>query len=172
MDGTLQRDALLAFVIASVWACAPARTESTMTSAIDIEARNRDVVLAAFMAWRDGTGSPFDLLADDASWTIVGHSEASRTYPSRAAFLAEVIEPFNARMREPLRPTIRTLYADGDTVIVFFDASGVARDGQPYQNTYAWFWQLSDGRVIRAHAFFDSVVFNDLWRRVAPGRPE
>jgi hypothetical protein len=25
------------------------------------------------------------------------------------------------------------------TVIVFFDASGTARDGRPYANTYAWF---------------------------------
>jgi ketosteroid isomerase-like protein len=82
--------------------------------------------------------------------------------------MREVIRPFNARMREGLRPTVRSLHADGDTVIIFFDAKGVARDGKVYANTYAWFWEMRDGRVVKAHAFFDSITFNDLWRRVPP----
>ena len=80
--------------------------------------------------------------------------------------MGEVIRPFNARMRDHLRPTIRHVYADGDTVVIFFDAVGVAKNGETYSNTYAWFWEMVDGRVVRAHAFFDSIVFNDLWRRV------
>lgn len=131
------------------------------------EARNIALTKAAFAAWRDGTGSPYDLLAEDASWTIVGRSEASRTYPSRAAFIDEVIKPFVARMREQLKPTIRSLHADGDSVVIFFDAGGIARDGLPYTNTYAWIWQMKDGKVVNAHAFFDSIAFNDLWRRVS-----
>ena len=133
------------------------------------EARNRTLVEAAFTAWRDGSGSPYDLLADDVSWTIVGRSDASKTYPSREAFMSEVIRPFNARMREGLRPTIRNLYVDGDAVVIFFDAAGVAADGESYANTYAWFWEMRDGRVVKAHAFFDSIAFNELWRRVPQG---
>jgi hypothetical protein len=133
-----------------------------------IEERNKAIVQASFDAWRAGTGSPYELLADDASWTIVGHSAASKTYPSRQAFLSEVIQPFNARMSVGLKPTIRQIYADGDTVIVFFDASGTARDGQPYANTYAWFLDMQDGKVTNASAFFDSTVFNDFWQRVRP----
>jgi uncharacterized protein len=132
------------------------------------EAHNKAIVQASFDAWRAGTGSPYDLLADDASWTIVGHSLASRTYPSRSAFLSEVIRPFNARMREALKPAIRNIYSDGDAVIVFFDASGTARDGKPYVNTYAWFLDMRDGKVVKASACFDSIEFNDLWQRVAP----
>lgn len=132
------------------------------------EGRNRLLVEAAFAAWRNGTGSPFDLLADDARWTIVGHSDASGSYPSREAFMSEVIRPFNARMRDGLKPTVRGLYTQGPAVIIFFDASGLALDGQTYANTYAWFWQMCDGRIVEAHAFYDSIVFNDLWRRVRP----
>jgi uncharacterized protein len=61
--------------------------------------------------------------------------------------MSEVIRPFNARMRDGLRPTIRSLHVDGDTMIIFFDASGVATDGETYSNTYACFWQMRDGRV-------------------------
>jgi uncharacterized protein len=132
------------------------------------EAENKALVEAGFAAWAAGTGSPYDLLADDAIWTIVGRSDASKTYQGKAAFINEVIRPFNARMRERLKPTIRRLYAEGDTVIIFFDASGIARDGQPYANTYAWFLEMRDKRVVRAHAFFDSIAFNDFWRRVHP----
>ena len=132
------------------------------------EAGNRALVEAGFAAWSAGTGSPYDLLADDVTWTIVGHSDASKTYEGRAAFIDQVIRPFNARMSQGLKPTIRYLYAEGDDVVIFFDASGVARDGKPYSNTYAWFWQMRGGRVTKAHAFFDSIAFNDFWRRVSP----
>jgi uncharacterized protein len=141
---------------------------SSQANADATESRNRAIVDASFTAWSDGTGSPFDLLTDDATWTIVGRSVAARTYKGREAFLRDVIRPFNARMREPLKPSITRLYADGNSVVVFFDARGTARDGKPYVNTYAWFLELRDGKVIAASAFFDSIEFNELWSRVTP----
>ena len=45
---------------------------------------------------------------------------------------------------------------------------GVARDGRDYLNTYAWFLTIKDSTVVRATAFFDSLVFNELWTRVTP----
>ena len=134
----------------------------------DVQARNKSAVRASFDAWGAGTGSPFDLLAENATWTIVGRSVAAKTYPDREAFMSEVIRPFNARMQGGLTPTIRNIYADGDTVIVFFDAKGTARDGRPYANTYAWFLDMQAGKIVRAFAFFDSVEFNDYWQRVKP----
>ncbi|MGE2836759.1 nuclear transport factor 2 family protein [Mycobacterium sp. SMC-4] len=129
-------------------------------------ARNIATVTAGFDAWRAGTGSPYDALADDVIWEIVGNSAASRVYTGKEDFLNTVIRPFNARMSQRLVPTVRDVYADGDTVIVFFDAEGVARDGIPYRNTYAWFLTLRDGHIVKATAFFDAIAFNDLWQRV------
>jgi hypothetical protein len=134
------------------------------------EERNRMLIQRAFDAWRDGTGGPYDLLAEDASWTITGNSVAAKTYPSREAFMSEVIRPFNARMRTRLIPTVRRLYAEGDTITAFFDAEGTARDGQPYRNTYAWFLEMRDGRIVRANAFFDSIAFDAFWQRVKPAQ--
>ena len=134
----------------------------------DVETRNLEVVRAGLDAWRDGTGSPYDALADDATWEVTGNSAAARVYTSKEDFLANVIRPFNARMSQGLKPTVRGLYADGDTVVAFFDAEGVARDGVPYRNTYAWFLTLADGRIVKASAFFDSIAFDELWSRVTP----
>lgn len=141
---------------------------ATVQKTRDREETNRALIARSFEAWRAGAGGPYDLLAPDASWTITGRSAAAKTYPTREAFMSEVIRPFNARMRSRLVPTVRHLYAEGDTVVAFFDASGTARDGRPYDNTYAWILEMSDGRIVRAHAFFDSIAFNDLWQRVQP----
>lgn len=129
--------------------------------------RNQKIIEASFDAWRAGTGSPFDLLAEGATWTIVGNSVAAKTYESREAFMREVIRPFNARMRAPLKPESVKLYSDGNSVIAYFDASGTALDGKPYSNTYAWFMELQRGKIVRASAFFDSIEFNDFWQRVS-----
>lgn len=132
------------------------------------EEENKAIVTRSFDAWAAGTGSPYDLLAEDVVWTIAGNSLASKTYPSRAAFIGEVIQPFVARMSVGLKPVIRHMYADGDTVIIHFDAAGTAKDGKPYENTYAWFLDLDGGKIVKATAFYDSVAFNDLWTRVQP----
>src|ERR1700733_7987679 len=120
-----------------------------MPQASAAQESNKALVQASFDRWRDGTGSPFELLVAETEWTIVGSSPLSKTYRSKQEFLDEGIGPFNARMAIPLVPTIRGLYADGDVVIIFFDASAAAKDGVPYRNTYTWYFQMDAGQVIK-----------------------
>lgn len=134
-------------------------------------AAHRDVVRRAFEAWQDGTGPITDLFAPDMVWRIEGHSAASREYSDRRAFVDEVLAPFGARFAagERFRPVrIRSVLADGDTVVVVWDGRGVANDGQPYENSYAWIMRLAGGLVVDGTAFYDSISFNDLWARVQP----
>jgi ketosteroid isomerase-like protein len=131
---------------------------------------NREVIRHAFDAWRDGTGSITEVFAADMVWRIEGHSAASKEYVSRQQFIDEVLSPFGARFAtssEPFRPTtIRSIHADGDTVIVLWDGRGIANDGRPYENSYAWVMKMRDGKVVDGTAFYDSIAFNDLWNRV------
>jgi ketosteroid isomerase-like protein len=129
---------------------------------------NKTIVQASFDRWRSGTGGPFELLTPEAEWTIVGSSLLSKTYRTKKEFIDEVIGPFNARMAKPLVPTIRGLYGDGDTIIIFFDADATARDGVPYHNTYTWYFQMKDTKVVKATAFFDTRDFDAFWTRVPP----
>ncbi|WP_199345128.1 nuclear transport factor 2 family protein [Nostoc foliaceum] len=108
------------------------------------------------------------MLAADATWTITGNSLVAKEYASRKEFLDAVIQPFNARLTKPLSPTIRNLYSEGDTVIVLFDGEATAVDGKPYRNTYAWFMEMRDGKIVKVIAFFDSIAFDEFWRRVPP----
>jgi hypothetical protein len=131
---------------------------------------NKALVQASFDRWHAGTGSPFELLMPEADWTIVGSSPLSKTYPTRQAFLEEVIQPFNARMATPLVPTVRGIYADGDMVIIFFDAAATTKDGLPYRNTYTWYFRMQDAKVVSATAFFDTREFDEFWNRVSPAK--
>jgi ketosteroid isomerase-like protein len=132
---------------------------------------NRRVVSEAFRAWQEGTAPITDLFAPDMRWRIEGHSLAAGEFADRQAFIDEVLAPFGGRFAqgERFRPeSIRSLHADGDTVIVLWDGHGVANDGVAYENTYAWSMRLRDGLVVDGTAFFDSIAFDELWRRVQP----
>lgn len=162
------RAAAAGLLVALIFATPAVATEKGGNVHSETEKANKALVQAAFEGWATGTGRPFDLLAEDAEWTIVGKTLASRTYPTKAAFMNDVIQPFNARMSKPLRPTVRNLYVDGDTVIVYFDAHGIATDGKAYDNTYTWIMQMRGGKAVKVTAFFDPIEFNDLWTRVKP----
>ncbi len=129
---------------------------------------NKSLVAASFDRWRAGTGSPFELLVPEADWTIVGSSPLSKKYANRQAFLEAVIQPFNARMKTPLVPTVRGIYGDGDTVVILFDAAATTKDDQPYRNTYTWYFRMKDAKVVSVIAFFDTREFDDFWNRVSP----
>jgi uncharacterized protein len=129
---------------------------------------NKALVRASFDRWKSGTGGPFELLAPDAEWTIVGSSLLAKTYHGKKEFIDAVINPFDARMSTPLVPTIRGIFADGDMVIILFDAEATVRDGKPYRNTYTWYFHIRNAQVVKAIAFFDNRDFDEFWSRVSP----
>ena len=132
---------------------------------------NREIIRRAFEAWRQGTGPITDVFAPGMVWRIEGHSVAAKEYRGTQQFVDEVLAPFGARFAggQPFRPaTIRGVYADDDTVVVIWDGRGIANDGQPYENSYAWIMKLDSGKVVDGTAFFDSISFDDLWSRVQP----
>ncbi len=142
---------------------------SETTSSAPVEAR--EVIRRAFAAWQDGTRPITDVFAPGMTRRIEGRSVASRAYGSKQEFVDAVLAPFGARFTrgERFRPaTVRAVRADDDTVIVVWDGHGVANDGRPYDNTYAWIMRLEDGLVVDGTAFYDSIAFNDLWTRVPP----
>lgn len=134
-----------------------------------IESRNKELIRAAFERWGNGA-SVFDLLAPDAQWTIVGNAPVSRTYYSKQEFIDQVVKPFTSRLAKPIVPKLHAVYADGDMVIAYFDASATALDGKPYQNTYTWYLRMKNGAIVEAVAFLDTIEFTDFWNRVKPAQ--
>ena len=92
----------------------------------------------------------------------------AKTYHSKKEFIDEVIDPFNARISKPLVPAVSGIFADGDMVIILFDADATVRDGKRYHNTYTWYFQMRGAKVVKAIAFFDNRDFDEFWNRVSP----
>jgi hypothetical protein len=75
---------------------------------------------------------------NEATAEVRRHSPWTRT-TNRQDFLDTVIGPFNARMKTPLVPTVRGIYADGDMVIILFDAAATTKDDQLPQHLHVVF---------------------------------
>ena len=71
---------VLLYVALSLGTAAPSGAEPQNTS----EDQNLATIKSAFDAWRAGTGSPFDKLSPDATWTIVGNSVVAGAYHGKA----------------------------------------------------------------------------------------
>ncbi|WP_213769059.1 nuclear transport factor 2 family protein [Caballeronia sp. dw_19] len=138
-------------------------------SGSDVTASNKQKVEAALTAWSNG-GNVLSVLSDDIKWTIFGNSLIAGTTVGKNELNAKINVPFGARFAhstEKFRPIeVKGIYGEGDMVIAQFAGRGIANDGKPYVNNYAWFLKMKDGLVIEGTAFFDSVAFNDLWTRV------
>ena len=117
--------------------------------------RNRALVRDAFDAWAAGRGSVFDLLADDATWTILGSTPGAGTWRGRQAYLDAAVTPLFDRLAAPARPELTGLWADGDEVVVRWRQDTPLKASGSYRNDYAWFFTLQDGKVAAVTAFLD-----------------
>ncbi len=88
------------------------------------------------------------------SWTITGNSPIAKTYTSREQFLRQAIDPLNRRLSKKIIPVQWAVYAEGDMVIALWSGEATAKDGRPYNNTYAWFMTLRADRDRHRHRLF------------------
>ena len=127
---------------------------------------NKELIQSAFDAWAGGGAEFFGLLSEDAQWTITGTSALAGTYTSRSQFLAKAIGPISARLSQPITPTVHSIVAEGDWVVVLWRGHTLALDGQPYDNTYSWHMRIQGGLIVEVIAFFDTPTLNELLERV------
>ena len=117
--------------------------------------RNRAAVRAAFAAWAEGRGSVFDLLADDATWTIPGSTPGAGEWHGRQAYVDAAVTPLFDRLAAPAHPELIGLWADGDAVIVRWRQETPLKASGTYRNDYAWFLTMRAGKVAAVTAFLD-----------------
>ncbi|MCL5975888.1 MAG: ketosteroid isomerase [Gammaproteobacteria bacterium] len=115
---------------------------------------HKQLVENAFNQWSQGTGSPFDLLAEDAQWTIMGPTESAKTY-NLSDFQEMIVKPFNQRLATPLKPRVHDIYQAGNEVIILFEAEATLINSEIYRNSYAWFFTMQQGKVVNVRAVLD-----------------
>jgi ketosteroid isomerase-like protein len=138
-------------------------------SAVD---QNRQIVADAFTRWAAGGNNFFaEVLDADVVWTIEGSGPSAGRHAGRQNFVDQAVRPFVSRLSQPVRPVSQQVWADGEHVIVHWEGKGVARDGVPYHNRYAWILRMRDGKAVEVTAFLDLAPYDDVLRRVPLPQP-
>lgn len=127
-----------------------------------METANTKLVEQAFAAWQEGRGSVFDLLAENAVWSVTGSSPVSATYSTRQALMDGAVHPIHARLSTPIKPEIKQIIAQDNHLVVFWNGSAQAKDGSRYLNNYAWHMVFDDGKVTKVNAFLDTWALTKL----------
>ena len=152
-----------ALLLASALLSVPAHAQAS-----DMAARNEAIVRQAFDKWAEGGNVFAELLAPDVRWTIPGSGPVAGTYIGLKDFVERASAPLVSRLATPIVPTVRHIWAIGDTVIIRFDGSATTTSGAPYANQFVWIFRMSNGVVTEAEAFLDLAAYQEVVDNNAP----
>lgn len=79
------------------------------------------------------------------------------------------IDAFQQLVPTGLRPTIHTITADGERVVVEWEGDARTADGTPYCNQYCMVFTVRDGLIRQVNEYFCNVLADRvLWPLVEP----
>ena len=123
---------------------------------------NKKLIRDAFEAWGAGEDRAFfALVAEDVRWTVIGTTSISGTYTSLRDFQA-VVATLTAKLEGGIRPSVRSILADGDLVAVQWEASARTVSGGAYDQKYSWVMRLEQGKVREVTAYLDTQLLCDV----------
>ncbi len=123
---------------------------------------NKQLVRSYFQAISDNQPSvAWDLLAEDAIWTVGGHSPLTGSYTKHE--LAKLTEDkILARLPDGMRIELGRLVAEGDLVAAEFTSTGAREDGKIYNNHYLFLLTIKDGKLWRCTEYLDTYHYVEL----------
>ena len=72
------------------------------------------------------------------------------------------IDAFKKLLPTGLRPTIVSVTAEGDRVVVEFEGDAVTCDGQPYCNQYCMVFTTREGRIKQVNEYFCTKLVDEV----------
>jgi len=127
---------------------------------------NAQLVTAIFEEVAKGNGAAFwEACRDDVVWRTIGEGSWSGEFVDKQTIIDEIFRPLNRVLAE--RATIPSRVIDGgDVIVVQATGRNVTRDGQRYDNDYAFVIHFREGKIARYEEYCDT----DLIARVLPDR--
>ncbi|NIH82289.1 nuclear transport factor 2 family protein [Amycolatopsis viridis] len=103
-----------------------------------------------------------DILADEASWHLHGTLPVAGHYEGRDAVLNDFLSQ-GLGLYEPgsLKIELTSIVSDGPTVAIEWHATGRSARGNLYDNEYALFFHLTDGKIAAIREYCDTLHVND-----------
>jgi ketosteroid isomerase-like protein len=125
--------------------------------------QNKQVVLAFIEAMGAGNGAAATPYLDPEAFTLAkgfGKFAGVRRYDT----IVGTIDAIKQLVPTGLRPTIHSVTAEADRVVVEFEGNGVTCDGTPYHNQYCMVFMLRDGRIRQVNEYFCTIHADEvLW---------
>lgn len=132
------------------------------------EQRNRTLVENALeKAAQDFTIFFTELFTDDTEWTIAGHGPVAGVYHGLRELHDKAEAALFDRLAGPLAVASRGIWADGNDVIARIDSTGMAKDGQPYANSYLYILTFENEKVVAGIEWLDLNAYYEIVDRVA-----
>ena len=124
----------------------------------------RALVERLFAAYERGDSQQlFDHVAEDVHWTITGNHPLSGEYRSKREFLDATYERLDAVLKEPVRPRVRRIIAEGDLAVVEWHGHATSIVDRPYDNDYCWVIRVAGERIVEVTAYLDGALVEELF---------
>jgi ketosteroid isomerase-like protein len=108
----------------------------------------------------------FDLLAEDLDWTMVAKSSILQAGPvTKQHFIKEMLSTggslhpdrtLGSVFPDGLKLTIKSLTAEGDHVVLEGESYAIAANGNIYNNTYSYHFDIRDGKIQTVREYSDT----------------
>jgi ketosteroid isomerase-like protein len=125
--------------------------------------QNKQVVLTFIEAMGASDGAAAAPCLDPEAFTLAkgfGKFAGIRRYDT----IVGTIDAFKKLLPTGLRPTIQSVTAEGDRVVVEFEGNGLTCDGKPYCNQYCMVFTMRGGRIKQVNEYFCTILADEvLW---------
>ncbi|MGZ3272505.1 MAG: nuclear transport factor 2 family protein [Caulobacteraceae bacterium] len=110
-------------------------------------------------------------LHEDASWEpMVKDIPGAGRHAPRDRIINEFLAPIRGAFREgDPKVHVDVLMSDGDRVVAETHATGQKADGKPYNNRYAWSFELRDGKILNIREYMDSLYVARFFDMIPAG---
>lgn len=125
--------------------------------------RNKQVVLTFIDAMGRSDGAAAIPCLDPEAYTLAkgfGKFAGVRRYET----IVGTIDAFKQLLPTGLRPSIKSVTAEGDRVVVEFEGNAETLEGKPYCNQYCMVFTMRDGRILQVNEYFCTILADQvLW---------
>jgi carbon monoxide dehydrogenase subunit G/ketosteroid isomerase-like protein len=140
-----------------------AHSFSPPTATDSMSEQNKQVVLQFIHAMGASDAASAVPCLDPEAFTLAkgfGKFAGIRRYET----MVGMIDAFKILLPTGLRPSILSVTAEGDRVVVEFEGNSATCEGKPYCNQYCMVFTLRDGRIRQVNEYFCNILADEvLW---------
>ncbi len=129
-------------------------------------AENKELIRNMFAELSKGNAEAFlNCMADDVRFTIIGTTKYSGTCNGKQELVEKVLKPLTAQLEGGIEMTVDNLIAEGDYVVMQGRGKAMAKNGKPYNNTYAQVFRVAGGKVKEVTEYLDTELVTSVFGR-------